>query len=244
MSLMRSPEPVRIGLVSEEPMRLAGLVSIFDQPASNGNTPMLPVTGTLPELVAKTTIEHLVVDIDACEGGVALLYSIRRARPSLKVIVIGPEGNDELVMEAIIAGARAYLDISADTALVRQAVEIVAGGSIWAPRRLLSKLVDRLLKVPDSSLTNMPHLTDREKEVLVQILMARSYREIARQLGIEERTVKAHVGRLMRKTGADNRIELSMRAMNLPLSPHTHGHGRQLTRTGGKAALTASPLSN
>ena len=49
---------------------------------------------------------------------------------------------------------------------------------------------------------------------------------IARQLGIEERTVKAHVGRLMRKTGADNRIELTMRVMNRPLVPHTHPHGR------------------
>ena len=45
------------------------------------------------------------------------------------------------------------------------------------------------------------------------ILLARSNREIARELGIEERTVKAHVGRLMRKTGAENRIDLSMRAL-------------------------------
>jgi DNA-binding NarL/FixJ family response regulator len=44
--------------------------------------------------------------------------------------------------------------------------------------------------------------------------LARSNREIAAQLGIEERTVKAYVGRLMRKTGADNRIKLSMSALN------------------------------
>ena len=62
-------------------------------------------------------------------------------------------------------------------------------------------------------------MTDRERQVLEHILMARSNREIARQLGIEERTVKAHVGRLMRKTGADNRIELSMRALHLPPVP-------------------------
>ena len=55
--------------------------------------------------------------------------------------------------------------------------------------------------------------------MLELILMARSNREIARQLGIEERTVKAHVGRLMRKTGADNRIDLSMRALNRSLLP-------------------------
>jgi len=49
--------------------------------------------------------------------------------------------------------------------------------------------------------------------VLELILTARSNREIANELGIEERTVKAHVGRLMRKAGAENRIELSMRAL-------------------------------
>jgi len=71
--------------------------------------------------------------------------------------------------------------------------------------------------VPDCSLTNSaPHLTDRERQVLELILLARSNREIARQLGIEERTVKAHVGRLMRKAGAENRIELSMRALQNP----------------------------
>jgi hypothetical protein len=49
------------------------------------------------------------------------------------------------------------------------------------------------------------------------LLKAHSNREIAGFLGIEERTVKAHVGRLMRKTGADNRIELSMRLVKMPL---------------------------
>jgi len=227
MSVTRKPEPIHIGLVSDEPIRLEGLVSIFDQPAHNGNAPLLPVTGTLPEMLIKASLEYLVVDMHASPGGLAILDSIRRARPALKLVVIGPEGNDELVMESIIAGARAYLDLTADTAMVRQAIEVVTGGSIWAPRRLLSKLIDRLLKVPDSSLTNgNTHLTAREKEVLQLILQARSNREIARQLGIEERTVKAHVGRLMRKTGADNRIELTMHAMNRPLMPHTHPHAR------------------
>ena len=85
----------------------------------------------------------------------------------------------------------------------------------------------RLLKVPDSSLTkSTPHLTTREREVLDLILLARSNREIARHLGIEERTVKSHVGRLMRKTGADNRVELSMRAMHLPLTPPINPRGK------------------
>ena len=60
--------------------------------------------------------------------------------------------------------------------------------------------------------------------------MARSNREIAAQLGIEERTVKAYVGRLMRKTGADNRIELSMSALNRSLLPPNAGGPRRECR--------------
>jgi DNA-binding NarL/FixJ family response regulator len=239
MSAKRNPEPIDIGLVSDQPIRLEGLMSIFDQSPLDGNPRLCPITGSLKEMLARATLEYLVVDVDASRGGLAILDSIRRARPTLRLIVIGPEGNDELVLESIIAGARAYLDLTADTAMVRQAIEVVTSGSIWAPRRLLSKLIDRLLKVPDGSLTaGTPHLTDREKQVLELILLARSNREIARQLGIEERTVKAHVGRLMRKTGADNRIELSMRALNRPLMPHTHPHGSRRSQRPGDASAS------
>jgi len=225
MPLIRNLQPIPIGLVSDHPIRLEGLVSIFGLPTLDGRAALLPIPGSLPEVLRCQSLEYLVVDIDSSTDVQPLLDSIRRTRPGLRLIVIGPAGNDELALQAIIGGARAYLDINTDAATVRRAVDEVTSGSIWAPRRLLSKLIDRLLKVPDSSLTNAtPHLTDREHQVLELIMLAHSNREIARQLGIEERTVKSHVGRLMRKTGADNRIELTMRALNSPLLHHTHAH--------------------
>ena len=245
MSSIRIPDPIRIGLVSDEPIRLAGLASIFDQPAQKGHAQLIPVIGSPEELLHGSGLEYLVIDLSSSSTGLAILDAIRRARPGIKQIVIGPQGNDELVLESIVAGARAYLDPSAGPETVRQAIEVVTSGSIWAPRRLLSKLIDRLLKVPDSSLTNSnPHLTDRERQVLDLILQARSNREIARHLGIEERTVKAHVGRLMRKTGADNRIELSMRTLNASMVP---GAGiadrRQGERRRGDRHQDSEPLA-
>jgi DNA-binding NarL/FixJ family response regulator len=155
----------------------------------------------------------MIVDLNASSGGLKTLDVIRAKRPKMRLIVIGPENDDHLVLESIMAGARAYLDLKASPRIVRQAIEIVTNGSIWASRRLLSTLIDRLMGGSDTSLTNNPpQLTERERQVLDLILTARSNREIARELGIEERTVQAHVGRLMRKTGADNRIDLLMRA--------------------------------
>jgi DNA-binding NarL/FixJ family response regulator len=223
-----SPKPVRIGVVEDEPIRLAGLRSIFDQPAEKGQPQLVPVVGTLAELLADRHLEYLVVDLQASSGKLDALEAIRKVRPDIRQIVIGPERDEELVLSSIVAGARGYLDLTAAPDIVRQAVEVVTSGSIWAPRRLLSKLIDRLLKVPDTSPAAGVQLTSREQQVLELILMARSNREIALQLGIEERTVKAYVGRLMRKTGADNRIKLSMSALSRSLlSQDTSGQKRE-----------------
>jgi len=209
---------IRIGVVTVEPIRLAGLASIFDLPAEQGQPQLLPVVGTLEDLLADQSLGYLVFDLHAPLGGLEALESIRRLRPLLRLIVIGPEGDEELVLSSIVAGARAYLDLTADPEVVRRAVNAVTSGSIWAPRRLLSRLIDRLLNVPDSSPANVdPLLTSREQQVLERILLARSNREIAAELGIEERTVKAYVGRLLKKTGADNRVKLSMSALNRSL---------------------------
>jgi DNA-binding NarL/FixJ family response regulator len=213
MCLIRDTEPIRVGVLADEPLRLEGLASIFDDPSGDVCARLSPIFGKMEELLCDLRLAYLVVGLNLSIGGVKLLESIHRRRPDIRLIVIGPERNDKQIMKLILAGVRAYLDLKTDPRIVREAVEVVISGSIWAPRRLLSQLVDQLLEVSDTGLTNVPpHLTDRERQVLALILTARSNREIARKLGIEERTVQAHVGRLMRKTGADNRTDLFIRA--------------------------------
>lgn len=209
---------VRIGLLAGEPIRAAGLASVFELPAQPGKPQIVPVTGTADELLAHHAPDYIVVDLLA-SAGMAALESLRRRRPDIRLIVIGPERDDELVIRSIIAGARAYLGPAIGPEVIRQAIEVVMSGSIWAPRRLLSRLIDRLLKVPADNTIAQPKLTARERQVLELILMARSNREIAAKLGIDERTVKAYVGKLMRKAGADNRIKLSMSPISLALFP-------------------------
>jgi DNA-binding NarL/FixJ family response regulator len=226
MSSTRNSEPIRIGLATDEPIRVAGLASIFDQPAQQDQAQLVPVTGSLPELLALASIEYIVVDLHSFPSGFEVLEIARHIRRDVRLIVIGPEDDDELVLSAITAGARAYLGLSAGPEVVRKAIEAVTSGSIWAPRRLLSRLIDRLLKVPrTAAAAPAPQLTFREQQVLELLLKAQSTREIASQLGIEQRTVKAYIARLMRKTGADNRIKLSVSALNGSLLPQ--GTGRR-----------------
>jgi DNA-binding NarL/FixJ family response regulator len=192
--------------------------SIFDLPAKPSQTHLVPVFGSLQEIIDLPDIEYVIVDLDSSQGRLDDVEAIRSARPGIRLIVIGPEGDDELVLKSIIAGARGYLGFSAGPEIMRRAIDEVTAGSIWAPRQLLTRLIDRLLQVPDATPIAPPaQLTPREEQVLKLILMAQSTREIARQLGIEQRTVKAYVGRLMRKTGADNRVKLSISALGQSL---------------------------
>lgn len=236
---MTALQPIRVGVVAGEPIRLAGIYSVFEREPEFGQSPLTAVVGTLEELLADGDLEYLIVDLNAAGKGLKAQTEIRLMRPALRLIVIGPAGDDDLVIESIIGGARAFLDVTAGPRLVREAIEVVVSGSIWAPRRLLSQLIDRLLVSPESGLSGLrPNLTSRERQVLDLILLARSNREIASELGIEERTVKAHVGRLMRKTGAENRIDLSMRALSGGLKPRHATHSR---RKGPKSTSRPAP---
>lgn len=217
MAETTSLDPVRVGLIASEPLRMEGLRGIFDRQPVNGQAGLVPVVGALEEMLANSSIGLLVMDLNSCSAPLDTLRKIHHAKPSAKLIVIGPDQDDELVMEAILAGARAFVDVTAGPKLIREAIQVVLAGSIWAPRRSLARLIDRLLadRQPQPAYA-VPHLTVREQQVLDLILQARSNREIAVELGIEERTVKSHVGKLMRKIGADNRIALSMRALSGP----------------------------
>jgi DNA-binding NarL/FixJ family response regulator len=229
-----SLRPIRIGILAIEPMRATGLANVFDQPAQPGQAQLVPVIGSLQELTGASDIQYVVIDLHSSDGSLEILETVRVTRPHVRLIVIGPEGDDELVFKAIIAGARAYLGFTADPELVRKSIDVVTSGSIWAPRKLLSRLIDRLLNVHLADrTTSSPQLTPREEQVLKLILLANSTREIARELGIEQRTVKAYIARLMRKTGADNRVKLSVSAVSQSL----------LAEASGKRPGTARPRS-
>ena len=95
-----------------------------------------------------------------------------------------------------------------------RSIRIVHSGSVSAPRRVLAKFVEQTYNTSGRgvSLGERP-FTSREKEVLQMLVAGCSNKEIAGPLGIEERTVKAHVAKLMRKVGVPNRVTLSVHAI-------------------------------
>jgi DNA-binding NarL/FixJ family response regulator len=212
----KSTSRLRVALLEDEPIRVQGFITLFqDHPQIEF------VVFDLPQFLADQEFKLALVGLHGDKLPLPLVGTIHGLRPDVRLIVMGPEADDESILQAISAGAKAYLEASSTPQQVEQAIMIVNQGSIWAPRRVLSIFVDRATKPSRSATQALAQFTARETEVLKLLVAARSNREIARTLGIEERTVKAHIAKLMRKVGVENRIALSIYAVTHSIvTPH------------------------
>ena len=212
---MQRDAPLRIGLLDFEPIRVAGFESMFGEVQG-----VEAVATTMAEAMGDAKLDMVLVGLQNPLDSFETLAKLKEQRPKLKLIVMGSEANEETIISAIAAGAKGYLDETVTPEQVNRCIEVVESGSIWAPRKVLSKFVDRMLNATERRvLRHNFNFTEREQEVLRLLVAARSNREIALSLGIEERTVKAYVARLMRKVGVQNRIALSIHAASRVTGP-------------------------
>lgn len=200
---------IRICVVETDPLRFIGFRSIFD------DYPELSVDScSLADLGDRRDVDLVLLSSRSGQSVFDLMASIKTVRPGLKIIVTGTGADDETILKAVAAGAKGYVDEAGRPEDFIQAIRIVEQGSIWAPRRVLSMFVDRVSSSPANIFpAGRVSFTEREKEVLELLVAGRSNKEIGAALSIEERTVKAHVAKLMRKVGVQNRIALSVHAI-------------------------------
>jgi DNA-binding NarL/FixJ family response regulator len=172
------------------------------------------VSAALPDISVMQDIDLVLLGNRSGQNLFDVMASLKAARPDLKIIVTGAGMDEETILKAIASGSKGYVDEAASAAEFVQAIRIVHQGSVWAPRRVLSMFIERVSSAPGRIFpAGRVTFTDREKEVLEMLVAGRSNKEIGAALGIEERTVKAHVAKLMRKVGVQNRIALSVHAI-------------------------------
>ena len=203
-------QPVRIGLIDFEPLRVAGLLEILSERPDFQAVPV-----PMADAFRTTACDVGLFAIRDARRSLALLGRLRTRQPELRLIAMGANENDDVIVAALTAGAKGWIEETASPEQIIQAVDVVISGSAWAPRRVLAMLVERAFATPAGihrSHRDAPRFTDRETAVLRHLVMARSNREIAQALSIQEQTVKSYVTRLMRKVGVANRIALSMEA--------------------------------
>jgi len=200
---------IRIAVVESDPLRFVGFRALFDSEPD-----FELVSASLQDLTVLQNIDLILLGNRSGQNLFDLMASLKATRPDLKIIVTGSGMDEETILKAIASGAKGYVDEAASATEFVQAIRIVHQGSVWAPRRVLSMFIERVSSSPGRIFpAGRVSFTDREKEVLEMLVAGRSNKEIGSALGIEERTVKAHVAKLMRKVGVQNRIALSVHAI-------------------------------
>lgn len=227
MSETTEPEPITIALVDDQQLVRAGFRMVIDsQPdlkveieAGDGAQAVRLLTDHLVDVVL---MDVRMPHLDGL-AATAQLTKAWNARPEgarePRIIVLTTFDLDEYVLDAIKGGASGFLLKDAPPEEMLTAIRTVhRGDAVIAPsstRRLLEHMVTSMpaenRSAPDAQRL-IDSLTEREREVLVLMARGRSNTEIAGDLFVAEATVKTHVGRVLAKLEARDRVQAVVRA--------------------------------
>lgn len=139
-------------------------------------------------------------------SGLEALRSWRGRWPGLPVVVLSATQDGATVRAVLAAGAAGFIPKSMPAALMADALRLVLGGGRYLPPELLAP-----------SAAEPPRLTERQLEVVRLVARGAPNKIIGRELGLAERTVKAHVTALMRLLRVSSRTQLALAAARLGL---------------------------
>jgi DNA-binding NarL/FixJ family response regulator len=150
------------------------------------------------------------------QDGLRAIPSIHEVCPETKIIMVTIRDDPHYVVEAISAGAAAYVLKDATRLEMLDAVRRVLRGQIVIDPKLTLQLVQHMVTMTDPPPSPLIEtLTAREMDVLLLMVQGQTNPEIADALGIGRGTVKAHVQRILEKFGVTDRTQAAVRAVQL-----------------------------
>lgn len=138
--------------------------------------------------------------------GITAIEHLRRDFPEIAIVILTTYNEDDLMIRALQAGARGYLLKDSSRENLLDTIHAAARGeTLLKPEIVARMLALQSAPKPDSSPQTDSLLTDREHEVLQALARGERNKEIAYNLGITERTVKAHLQSIYQKFNVDSR---------------------------------------
>ena len=153
--------------------------------------------------------------------------TLMHTQPARHVIVVSPVPYGAEGLRAINQGARGYCHLHAVPELLREVAHVVEQGGLWVGPELVERMVaatrDLLGRAGPGAAQPEPDLSAlsaREVQVAHAVADGKSNKEVADQLFISERTVKAHLGSVFEKLGVRDRVQLVLRLSSAFVSSH------------------------
>jgi NarL family two-component system response regulator LiaR len=146
------------------------------------------------------------------KSGIEVINEIRAPQPKARILVLSSFATDEDVFPAIRAGASGYVLKDSSPTDLLSAIRDVYAGHLSLDPSIAKRVIQDLQQPHQAPLTEEP-LTQRELETLKLVAAGRTNQEIADQLVISERTVRAHVGNILAKLQLANRTQAALYAL-------------------------------
>lgn len=136
--------------------------------------------------------------------GLTAIEKLHIEQPNIAVVILTTFNEDELMLRGLQAGAHGYLLKDTDRNTLFNTIRAAARGETLLKPEIMARVLSQknVAKIESIELIN---LTDRELEVLNAVAQGERSKEVAIQLGISERTVKAHLASIYNKLGVDSR---------------------------------------
>ncbi len=141
--------------------------------------------------------------------GIRAIEAIRRELPDTEVVALTSVLEDVSIAEAVRAGAIGYLLKDTEAHELRRAIKAAAAGQVQLSHQVAARLL-REVRMPEES---REPLTERETDVLRQLALGKSNKEICQILNIGEQTVKTHVSHVLVKLGVPSRTQAALFAI-------------------------------
>jgi DNA-binding NarL/FixJ family response regulator len=163
-----------------------------------------------------------ILSANVKDGAIVWLHNITPAQlpggkrsAGIRFIVMEDEPSDEAGLAALAQGAAGYCNAHATPELLQTIESVVRHHGLWIGETLLNRLIGGISnrspmagKREDHSLLDA--LSEREREVALCVARGESNKEIARQLNLAERTIKAHLTSIFEKLGVRDRLQLAL----------------------------------
>jgi len=215
--------PTRILLVDDHVLFRDGIVSLIDP------QPDMTIVGQAGSITEALTLARqlqpdlVLMDISLPDGtGIEATRAILAELPDTRVVCLTVHEEDESLFEAIRAGATGYLLKNVRAAELLKGVRGAARGEAAVSPDIARRILDEFSRLPpprDTSPAHPSDLTNREVEIVQQLMRGASNREIARRLIISENTVKNHVRNVLSKLHLRSRREIANYARDHGMTP-------------------------
>ena len=207
--------PLRIAFVDDHPTLLHGIAALFS------GDPRYQIVGTevsalgAVALAAAMRPDIMTLDLSMPGDVFSAIRSIASQSPGSKLVIFTAYADVDLALQALDAGAHAFVLKGRPSDDLFDAIETVSNGGLFVSPDFSPKLIAGFRNQTERERSDpAAHLSPREQQLVQCLLEAKSNKEIARTLNLSEKTVKHYMTNLMNKLNVRSRLEVVLAARN------------------------------